>query len=45
MGSYQGVQEEANQLINQLAQVNTNPGLGSRKLFKDISYLLRLMLM
>ena len=39
MGSDQRVQREANHLIEELCQDNTNPGTGSRKLFKDVSYL------
>ncbi|KAF1084282.1 tRNA nuclease WapA precursor [Sporotomaculum syntrophicum] len=39
MGANERVQQEADHLIQELAQGNTNPGLGSKNLFKDISYL------
>lgn len=39
MAKNQAVQKEANNLINQFLNGNSNPGLGSKNLFKDISYL------
>jgi hypothetical protein len=39
MSSNQRIQQEANHLIEELLQGNTNPGLGSKNLFKDVSYL------
>ncbi|WP_242952003.1 hypothetical protein [Clostridium felsineum] len=39
MGSNERIQQEADHLIQELAQGNKNPGLGSKNLFKDVSYL------
>lgn len=39
MGSNQRIQKEANHLVKELLQGNTNPGLGSKNLFKVVSYL------
>ena len=33
------IQQETNHLINELLGGNTNPGLGTKNLFKDITYL------
>lgn len=39
MGKNQAVQAEANKLIAEFLKGNTNPGIGSKNLFKGISYL------
>jgi hypothetical protein len=39
MGKNERVQQEADHLIEELLKGNENPGLGSKNLFKDISYL------
>ncbi|KHD35673.1 membrane protein [Clostridium acetobutylicum] len=39
MGSNERIQQESDHLIQELAQGNKNPGLGSKNLFKDVSYL------
>ena len=39
MGANQRIQQESNHLIKELLEGNTNPGLGSKNLFKDVSYL------
>ncbi|MHC5215763.1 hypothetical protein ACYSNR_03785 [Enterococcus sp. LJL128] len=39
MGKNEGVQKEADQLIEKLAAGNTNPGIGYRNLFKDVIYI------
>ncbi|MBQ4523013.1 MAG: hypothetical protein IJA10_08705 [Lachnospiraceae bacterium] len=39
MGKNERIQKEANHLINELLGGNTNPGLGTQNLFKDITYL------
>lgn len=39
MGSNERIQQEANHLIEELLNGNSNPGLGSKNLFKDVSYL------
>ena len=39
MGKNERVQQEANHLIDELLKGNENPGLGSKNLFKDVSYL------
>ena len=39
MGKNERVQQEADHLIDELLKGNENPGLGSKNLFKDVSYL------
>jgi len=39
MGKNERIQQEANHLINELLSGNTNPGIGTQNLFKDITYL------
>lgn len=39
MGKNERIQSEANHLVNELMSGNTNPGIGSKSLFKDINYL------
>ncbi|OPH56250.1 hypothetical protein BC351_29160 [Paenibacillus ferrarius] len=39
MGKNQMVQKEADELVAKFLSGNTNPGLGTKNLFKDIYYL------
>jgi len=39
MGKNQSVQQEADELIQKFLKGNTNPGLGSKNLFENVSYL------
>ena len=39
MGKNERIQQEANHLIDELSKGNENPGLGTKNLFKDVSYL------
>ena len=39
MGKNERIQSEANHLVSELMSGNTNPGIGSKNLFKDINYL------
>ena len=39
MGENQRVQQEANDLVNQFVNGNTNPGIGNKNLFGDVNYL------